>query len=132
MDPLPSLTLHVLPGRYAIAQPASWPDWLPATGLVSVTRTAHEFSVICEEGAVPAGVESMKVEAGWAALELEGPFPFHLTGILHAVLQPLAQAKIGIFALSTYDTDYVLVKAADLDRATATLTEAGHRITRKK
>ena len=128
MDPLPSLTLRILPGRYAVAQPESWPHWLPAQGLVSVTRTANEFSVVCEQSCVPAGV---KAEPGWSVLEFEGPFPFHLTGILHSVLHPLAQAKIGVFAVSTYDTDYVLVKATDFERARAALTQAGHRLRSK-
>ena len=65
-------------------------------------------------------------ERGWLALKLQGPFPFSLTGILVSFLQPLAEAEIGIFAISTFDTDYVLVKSAHADAAVAALTAAGH------
>ena len=122
MDPV-SLHLRLLPGHYAVARPDTWPDWLPADGFVSVTRTAGEISVVCEERLVPAGILK---ETGFRALEFEGPFPFGLTGILDSVLHPLAQAWIGIFAMSTYDTDYVLVKAEDLGKALTALRESGH------
>ncbi len=122
MDPL---SLRLLPGHYAIARPNSWPTWLPTAGFVSVTRTAHEFSIVCEQHHIPEGVQA---EPGWSLLELQGPFPFHLTGILDSILHPLAQAKIPIFALSTHDTDYVLVKTKDLPQTLATLTHQGHTI----
>ena len=122
MDPV-SLHIRLLPGHYAVARPSSWPEWLPADGFVSVTRTAGEISVVCEESLVPAGVVK---ETGFRALEFKGPFPFGLTGILDSVLHPLAQARIGIFAMSTYDTDYVLVKAEDLGKALTALRESGH------
>ena len=125
MDPV-SLHLRLLPGHYAVARPHTWPDWLPADGLVSVTRTAGEISVVCEESLVPTGILK---ETGFRAWEFEGPFPFGLTGILDSVLHPLAQASIGIFAMSTYDTDYVLVKAEDLERSIAILRQCGHRMT---
>lgn len=66
------------------------------------------------------------MDGGWRALKLHGPFAFDAVGILAALLAPLAQAGIGIFAVSTFDTDYLLVKAADLPRAMATLQAAGH------
>ena len=125
MDPV-SLHLRLLPGHYAVARPATWPDWLPVEGFVSVTRTAGEISVVCEERWVPAGILK---ETGFRAWEFEGPFPFGLTGILNSVLHPLAQAGIGIFAMSTYDTDYVLVKAEDLERSIEILRQCGHRMT---
>ena len=125
MDPV-SLHLRLLPGHYAVAQPSNWPDWLPADGFVSVTRTGGEISVVCEERLVPAGILK---ETGFRAWEFQGPFPFGLTGILDSVLHPLAQARIGIFAMSTYDTDYVLVKAEDLERSIAILRQRGHTLT---
>ena len=132
MDPLPrppQLTLHLLPGEFAVSRIDSWPTWLPATGLVSVTRTEHEISVVCETRFVPAEVLA---ETGFRALEFQGPFAFELTGILACVLNPLAEAGIGIFALSTYNTDYVLVKLTDLPRVLLTLAKAGHRILDRK
>ena len=122
MDPV-SLHIRLLPGHYAVARPDTWPDWLPADGFVSVTRTAGEISVVCEERLVPAGILK---ETGFRAWEFQGPFPFGLTGILDSVLHPLAQARIGIFAMSTYDTDYVLVKAEDLEKALTALRQSGH------
>ncbi len=102
---------------------ASVPDWATGDGFVSVTRTADELSIVCDASRVPADVRH---ERGWAILELEGPFPFELTGILVSFIAPLADAKIGIFAMSTFDTDIVLVKRASLDAALAALDRAGH------
>jgi len=65
-------------------------------------------------------------ERGFAALRLEGPFPFSMTGVLASFLQPLAGAQIPIFAISTFDTDYILVRREDLKRAVAVLGAAGH------
>lgn len=108
-----------------------WPAWLPVDGLVNVTRTAEELSIVCATDSVPAevrGDELAAVEDGWTTLMLVGPFEFHLTGVLLAVLEPLAAAGVGIFAISTYDTDYVLVKATQLDAAVAALRDAGHTV----
>jgi len=70
--------------------------------------------------------EGVRVERGWVALKLEGPFPFSMTGVLASFLQPLAEAKIPIFAIATFDTDYVLVKREDLEQAKNKLAAAGH------
>ena len=72
---------------------------------------------------MPDGVQA---EKEWAALQLQGPFPFSLTGVLASFLQPLAEAGVSAFALSTYDTDYVLVKLEQLPAALAALHAAGH------
>ena len=103
------------------------PAWIPVRGFVSVTRTGHELSVVCAERAVPSGVRS---EPGWRALEVAGPLDFGLTGILASFATPLAQAEISVFAISTFDTDYVLVKAPVMDAAVATLRAAGHSVAR--
>jgi len=92
-----------------------------------VTRTADELSLVCAESAVPRAVEC---EPGWRLFKIEGPLDFALAGILASVAQPLAEAGVTIFAISTYDTDYVMVKAQDLERAVQTLAAAGHRVTR--
>ena len=89
----------------------------------TVTRTAVELSVVCPDGTVPAGA---RAERRWAVLALEGPFPFDLVGVLAAFLVPLAEAGVGIFALSTFDTDYVLVKRERLGAALEALSAAGH------
>ena len=98
-------------------------DWSIGDGFCCVTRTAHEFSLVCEESRIPADVPS---ERGWVALKLEGPFPFSMTGVLASFLEPLAAARIPIFAVSTFDTDYVLVKREHLETAERALETAGH------
>ncbi len=122
------LTLSVLPGEYAVCQlptDHAIPAWASAGELFSVTRTPDELSLVCAASSVPAGVRHA---AGWAALKLHGPFDFSLTGILAGVLNPLHTAGVGIFALSTFDTDYVLVQAAQLQLAVSALRGAGHTV----
>ena len=115
-----------LPGSFAVLRLAPDAD-VPAELLVppfhSVTRTPAELSIVCPENAVPAG---SRAETGWALLALAGPFPFEMVGVLAAVLGPLAEAGVSIFALSTFDTDYVLVKRERLADAINALTAAGH------
>lgn len=122
-----SLLLHVWPERYAVyrlAPDAALPDW--ATGrMVSITRTPAELSIVCAANMAPAGTQA---ETGWCILEAAGPLDFSLTGVLAGLSAPLAQAGISLFAISTYDTDYLLVKEHTLDAAIRTLRAAGNRI----
>ena len=99
---------------------AALPGWLDlsAAPLVSVVRTGDELSIVCPEALVPGGV---RCEGGWRAFRIVGTIDFALTGVLAAVLEPLAEARVGIFALSTFDTDYVLVRAEQLEQARAAL-----------
>ena len=123
-----AVTLDVLPGRLAVcrlAPSASVAPWMGTGAVSSVTRTDAELSVVCDEAAVPAGVTA---EAGWRALRVRGPLAFHLTGVLVALAAPLAEAGVPIFAVSTYDTDVVLVKEARLADAVAALRAAGHEV----
>lgn len=99
------------------------PEWAVGAGFFCVTQTAEELSIVCEESRIPAEV---RIEKGWVALKLEGPFPFAMTGVLTSFLQPLAEAGIPIFAVSTFDTDYVLMKREKLEPAMETLQAAGH------
>ena len=101
------------------------PDWAIKGGFCSVTRTEDELSVVCPEGFVPEGV---RCEGGWRALKLEGPFEFSQVGVLSSVATPLAEAGVGIFAGSTFDTDYVLVKEEQLGSAVGALRERSHEI----
>ncbi|WP_425146007.1 ACT domain-containing protein [Deinococcus sp.] len=120
------LTLSVLPLELSVAQ---WPAAaeLPALKgeFFSLTRTPGELSLVCETRFLAPEVRH---EAGWRAFRLHGPFEFTLTGLLVSVLEPLRAAGIGIFALSTYDTDYVLVKESHLTTAIAALRGAGHTV----
>ena len=115
-----------IPGSFAVCRLPSnlpIPDWATQGAVFSITRTPDELSVVCLEVQVPASVQH---ENDWGCLKLEGPFPFAETGILTSFVQPLSDRAIPIFALSTFDTDYVLVKSAWLERAIATLKDAGH------
>ncbi|MGC4053773.1 MAG: ACT domain-containing protein [Paludibaculum sp.] len=99
------------------------PEWACRGRFVSITRTPEELSVVCPSDQAPEGI---RVQAGWACLQLAGPFDFALTGILASFLQPLAEAAVPIFALSTFDTDWVLIPQQHLQRALAALHAAGH------
>ncbi|MFU8840825.1 MAG: ACT domain-containing protein [Nitriliruptoraceae bacterium] len=103
------------------------PDWASnAPGpLVSITRTGRELSIVVAQAAVPSSVSA---EGGWRALAVRGPLPFHLVGILASLTAPLAEADVPIFAISTHDTDWLLVGHDRLDDARAALDAAGHRI----
>jgi hypothetical protein len=122
------LKFRVLQEKLAVCQLAAGsrvPDWATGAGFFCVTQTADELSIVCEESCVPTGV---RVERDWFALKLEGPFPFEMTGVLASFLQPLAHAEIPVFAVATFDTDYVLMKRDKLELALATLEDAGHEL----
>lgn len=122
-----------LPGAYAICRlpgDAPLPGGPAATpsGLWSVTRTMDELSVVCRAHDAPPG--ATHVDRPWCALKLEGPFDLTgETGIIASVARPIADARISVFAMATYDTDYVLVPAAEAARVRAALTAAGHTVT---
>jgi uncharacterized protein len=123
-----SLSLQLLPGAFAVVRldpDDALPSWFQRKGFRTVSWTAEELSILCEQAMVPAEAAA---ERDWRCLMLRGPFPFELTGILLAVLAPLAEAGIGIFAVSTFDTDYVLVKEAALESALDALRRSGHHI----
>jgi enamine deaminase RidA (YjgF/YER057c/UK114 family) len=117
------MNVTVLPERLAVCRltaGARVPSWALELheAFTSITRTTDELSIVCPEDAVPPEVQ---VEGGWRALKVPGPIPFAQTGVLAALAAPLAAAGVSLFALSTYDTDYVLVKEDDLDRALSAL-----------
>lgn len=100
------------------------PGWAASAAAFSaVVRTRDELSIVCPESDVPPEV---RAERGWAVLQLVGPFAFSDVGVLAAVARPLASAGISIFAVSTFDTDYVMVKREDLSAACDALAKAGH------
>ena len=119
------LKLSVLDEPLAVcrlAPEAALPTWLTWSGdLTAVCRTPEELSLVCREGEVPAEVRS---ERGWRAFKVAGPLDFALTGILASLAGPLAEADISLFAVSTFDTDYLLVRASDLERAKAVLARS--------
>jgi hypothetical protein len=100
-------------------------DALASGGFCSVTRTAEELSVVCEAS---HAAESVRAARDWACFQLRGPFDFGETGVLAALLAPLAAAGIGIFAVSTYDTDYILVKQENASATVQAWRAAGHSV----
>lgn len=123
------LDLVLLPGDYAVCrlEPGSpLPLGLDASaGVVSVTWTPSEVSIICTVAQAPEGAV---VNNPWRCFRVAGPVDLALTGILASLVNPLAEARVNVFAFSTYDTDYVLVPAVRLSEALAALTGAGHRV----
>jgi hypothetical protein len=119
------LPLIILPDKFAICQlpvDTPFPDWGRSNSLLAFVRTSSELSVVCDERYAPPDV---KAERGWRCFLVQGPLDFSMVGVLSAVTTPLAQAGIGIFVISTYDTDYILVKESALDRAQNALIQAG-------
>ena len=116
------LILSAMPMQWAVVRldpSSSIPQWAAqGNDFFSITKTAEELSIVCVEENVPSGV---KVEKGWKCFKLKGPFDFGTTGVLSSVIEPLGKAKIGIFAISTFDTDYVLVKKENFEKAIAVL-----------
>ena len=108
-----------------LAADAPLPSWATAGDFFSVTRTSDELSVVCLANQVPS---SFTAEKGWRALKVQGPFAFSEVGVLAAFAVPLAHAKVSLFAISTFDTDYLLVGETKLDAAIAALRSAGHRV----
>lgn len=121
------LTIDIAPGDYTVSRlPAGTePPRLEAAGLVSITSTPTEVSIVCPTDVAP---ETEHAHPGWRLLTVRGPLEFDLTGIMAALAGELAAAGVSLFAVSTYDTDHVLVKATDLQRAVKALREAGHEI----
>lgn len=117
------LNLQLLKLRFAVCRlgadapiPANLLQAKP--GFLSITRTADELSIVCPEELAPAGA---KVQPGWRAFKVAGPLDFSLTGIMATLATPLATAKISLFAVATFDTDYLLLQQADLEGAITAL-----------
>lgn len=111
------MTLHLLRYDLSICRLGPrdlLPDWFEGSGLSTVFRGPEELSILCESRLVPPSVSQ---EAGWCALKLAGTQPFTLTGVLNSILAPLAEAEVSILAVSTFDTDYVLIKREQLETA---------------
>ncbi len=122
------LTLHTLDGTFAVCRlkPQSpIPLWAMASVFFSITRTADELSIVCPQESVPEGVPC---ERGWSCLRVAGTIPFSVIGVLSSLTSPLANAGISVFAISTFDTDYLLIKVKDWARAVDVLRRQGHTI----
>lgn len=127
----PSLHLEILDEQFVVAKLRAdepLPDWaVKADRLTSITRSETELSIVAAAEIVPPDVPAV---GPWRALRVRGPLDFELTGVLAALAAPLAQAAVSIFAISTFDTDYLLVRADSLARAVEVLRDAGHGVDR--
>jgi uncharacterized protein len=126
-QPAPVL-FSILEGKFAVAKlppDADISEWGGGGDLCSVTHTAEEISIVCAEESAPPFAE---IERNWRCLQVQGPLDFALQGVLLSLLKPLADADIGVFVVSTYNTDYLFVKQYHLQLAIAALEEAGHRL----
>ena len=123
-----AVDLVLLDGTFAVCRLSddeAVPDWAQLGPVSSVTRTARELSIVCEQDVVPPEVQS---ETGWRCLMVEGPLAFTEVGILASLTAPLAASGISVFVISTYDTDFLLVKEASLQRALSSLRNEDFRI----
>ena len=125
------MTLLLLDDQFAISRldpDAPLPTWATARPFFSITRTSNELSVLCRQDAVPDGV---LCERGWRCLRVAGAMPFSVVGVLASLTAPLAEAGISVFAVSTFDTDYLLVKEDVLEPAVDILVRHGHAVQKK-
>ena len=122
------LTMKLLKEKYGVCRldkAELIPQWTTVSDFFSVTKTSDELSIICNENNIPSGI---KCEKNWRVLKIEGPLDFSLIGILAAITAILAQKSISIFAVSTYDTDYILVKDKNIDNAIAALINENYEV----
>jgi hypothetical protein len=116
------LTMKLLNQKYSVCRldkNNSIPNWAIEGDFFSITKTEDELSIVCLQENIPDGI---KCEKDWRILKVEGPLDFSLVGILASISNLMAQSQISIFALSTYDTDYILVKENNIEAAICTLT----------
>lgn len=120
------LELDLLPKELSIVKlspDAPIPSWVLSGSWYSITRTQEECSIVCESNLIPD--EGVRPVGPWGAFKVRGPLDFGMTGILWRIADPLSSAGISIFAMSTYDTDYVLVRKNFITRAASSLEQAG-------
>ena len=121
-------SLILLPDRLTICRlppDALLPSWSESNGLQAIIRASDELCIICAEDNVPANITA---EPNWRALKVRGPLVFSEVGVIASLANPLAEAGISIFVISTFETDYILVKKRDLEAAVENLREAGHSV----
>ena len=122
------LTMKLLKETYGVCRLDNnelIPEWVQKSSFFSITRTSDELSIVCSLENIPNGI---KCEKEWRILKIEGPLDFSLIGILASISTILAQRGISIFAISTYDTDYILVKNSDIDNAIVSLMKERYEV----
>ncbi len=122
------MKLELLSGNYAICQVKKeepYSEWISKDAFSSVTETDQEKSIVCLDDSIP---DHITKEQGWRLMRVMGVLDFSLIGILSSILEPLAEYKISVFAISTYNTDYIMVKEETLNKAAEALKKKGHHI----
>lgn len=122
----PTIKLELLKNEYAVCRleaSAPIPTWISGNDFVSITRTKEELSIVCLDKAIPEGT---RFKNAWKIIKVLGPLDFSLIGILSSISTVLTQAHVSIYALSTYNTDYILVQKNELDNAMNALSNSGY------
>ena len=122
------LSLKILPDRMAVCRfepTAPLPDWIGGSGFYSITRTEAELTIVCPETRLAPGTTR---ETGWRCFKVLGPLDFSEIGIIFSLTRPLAESGVSVFVISTFDTDYFMVKEKDLSTTIDALTAEGHEI----
>ena len=122
------LSLLVLDETFAICslkRDAPLPEWATSSDFYSITRTHDELSIVCPQEKIPPNVD---INKNWRCLKVQGPLGFSITGILASISAPLATEGVSVFVFSSYDTDHIMVKQYELEKAVDVLTKAGHTI----
>ena len=125
---LKKCSLKILPERMAVCRfepTAPLPDWIGKVGFYSLTRTEAELTLVCPEARLAPGTTS---ETGWRCFKVQGLLDFSEIGIIFSLTQPLAKTGVSVFVISTFDTDYFMVKEKDLTKAIDALTAEGHQV----
>lgn len=117
------MTIEIIPHAFSVCKTSTLPRIDPDLPFCFTAKTDGECSLVCPTSCVPAG--TLAREDGWRAFRVRGPLDFSLIGILADIAGLLAKHRISIFAVSTYDTDYILTREAHFDRALALLAQAG-------
>lgn len=120
--------LHVTFGVCRLDAGAVVPSGLLESEFFSITRTPEELSIVAPEEELSQLPAEARIEGGWTCLKVEGPLDLSLTGVLATLSGTLARAGVALFAISTYDTDYLLIKNGNLDSAISALSKAGHTV----
>ena len=122
------LTMKLLNEKFAVCRlnkNESMPEWVKNSSFYSITKTSDELSIVCSQDSIPSNI---KCEKDWRILKVEGPLDFSLIGIISSINTILALKRISIFAVSTYDTDYILVKNKDIDNTILALSNERYEI----
>lgn len=122
------LSLLVLDPMFAICslkRDSPLPEWATSSDFYSITRTYDELSIVCPQEQVPAGVD---INKNWRCLKVQGPLGFSITGILASISMPLSTEGVSVFVFSSYDTDHIMVKQYELEKAVDVLQKAGHTV----